>query len=221
VTSIPRPLARASSSSSSALTPDQDSSDDYPDIRTDACGEPAEGSHLVLMVAPNGDWSHNNSSSYPTIGRSETSDAQTPSAGLVRNLNPDFNAIKVQTIMETIQHVAPNGSPLTALAQQGAEAANLIAIEKSAGVPRMEPSAGNNDRVRCARSEAASSVSLNHHLSEHDARRCITQNCYSDKSGGQTSLRPVKLISMTDPAILKNLFRFIRPSLRPMDVTIG
>jgi hypothetical protein len=53
VTSIIRPLTGASSSSSSASTPDQDSSDDYPEIRTNACGEPAEGSHLVLMVAQN------------------------------------------------------------------------------------------------------------------------------------------------------------------------
>jgi hypothetical protein len=40
VTSIPRPLAGASSSSSLASTPDPDSSDNYPEIRTNACGEP-------------------------------------------------------------------------------------------------------------------------------------------------------------------------------------
>jgi hypothetical protein len=54
------------------------------------------------MVAPNGDRSHNSSGGYPTIGRLETSGAQTPNAGLVQNLNPDFNAVRVQAIMETI-----------------------------------------------------------------------------------------------------------------------
>jgi hypothetical protein len=97
------------------------------------------------MVAPNGDWSRNSFSVYPTIGRSETSGAQTPSVGLARNLNPDFNAIQVQAIMETIQRMAPDGSPLALLAQQGAEAANLVVAEKSASGPRREPSAGHND----------------------------------------------------------------------------
>jgi hypothetical protein len=39
--------------------------------------------------------------------------------GWFRNLNPDFNAIRVQVIMETIQCMAPDGSPLALLAQQG------------------------------------------------------------------------------------------------------
>jgi hypothetical protein len=43
VMSILRPLAGASSSSSSPSTPDQNSSDDYPEIGTSSCGEPAEG----------------------------------------------------------------------------------------------------------------------------------------------------------------------------------
>jgi hypothetical protein len=102
MTSILRPLAGASSSSSMASTPGQDSSDDYPEIGTSTCGEPTEGSRLIFMVAPNGDRLHNSSSRYPIIRRSEASDAQTPSDGLVRNLNPDFNAIRVQAIMETI-----------------------------------------------------------------------------------------------------------------------
>jgi hypothetical protein len=54
------------------------------------------------MVILNGDRSSNNSSRYPTIGRSETSDARTPSGGLDQNLNPNFNVVQVQTIMETI-----------------------------------------------------------------------------------------------------------------------
>jgi hypothetical protein len=98
---------------------------------------------LILMVAPNGDRSRNSSSGYPTIGRSETSDVQTPSTGLVQNLNSDFNAVRVQAIMETIKRMLPDGSPLALLAQQGAEAANLIVAEKSAttirqGVPEVK-----------------------------------------------------------------------------------
>jgi hypothetical protein len=78
--------------------------------------------------------------------------------------------------METIQRMAPDGSPLALMDQQGAKAANLIVAEMSAGVPRREPSTGRNNRTRHARSEATSSASPNQHLSEHDARRRITQN---------------------------------------------
>jgi hypothetical protein len=128
------------------------------------------------MVTPNGDRSHNSFSGYLTIGRSETSDAQISSVGLVRNLNPDFNAIQVQVIMETIQRMASDGSPLALLAQQGAEAANLIVAKKSASGLRREPSTGNNDRARRVRSEVVSSASPNRPLAENDARRCIIQN---------------------------------------------
>jgi hypothetical protein len=79
--------------------------------------------------------------------------------------------------METIQRMAPDGSPLALLAQQGVELANLIVAEKSASVPRGEPSAGRNDRARRARSEATSSASPRRHLSEHNACHRITQNC--------------------------------------------
>jgi hypothetical protein len=72
--------------------------------------------------------------------------------------------------------MTPDGSPLTALAQQGAKAVNLVIVEKSVGVPRREPSVGDNDRARHARCEVASSASPNHRLSRHDARRRITQN---------------------------------------------
>jgi hypothetical protein len=65
--------------------------------------------------------------------------------------------------------MAPDGSPLAILAQQGVKAANLVIAEKSAGIPRREPSIGDNDWARRARSEAASSVSPNHHLFAHDA----------------------------------------------------
>jgi hypothetical protein len=102
MTSILRPLAGASCSSSSTSTPNTDSFGDYPEIKTSAYEEPAEGGHLILLVAPNGDRSHNNFNRYPTIRRLEASDARTPSGGLVRNLNPDFNVVRAQAIMETI-----------------------------------------------------------------------------------------------------------------------
>jgi hypothetical protein len=102
VTSTLRTFTRALSSSSSTSSPSRDSSDDYPEIGASAYGKSTKDSCLILMVALNGDRSRNSSSGYPTIGRSKMSDAQTPSVGLVRNLNPDFNVIQVQTIMETI-----------------------------------------------------------------------------------------------------------------------
>jgi hypothetical protein len=176
VTSTLRTFTGAPSSSSSASSPSQDSSDEYPKIGANACGKSAEDGRLILMVAPNGDQSYNSSSGYPTIGRSETSDARSPSAELARNLIPDFNVVRVQAIMETIQRMAPDGSPLALLAQQGAEAANLIVAEKSTSGPRREPSAGHNDQARRARSEAASSASPNQHLAENDVRWRITQN---------------------------------------------
>jgi hypothetical protein len=175
-TSILRPLVGASSSSTSASTLDSDSSHDYPEIRASAYGEPVKDGHFIYMVAPNDDRSSNTSSRYPTIERSETSDARTSSGGLARNLNPDFNAVRVQAIMETIQRMAPDGSPLAVLAQQGAEVANLNVAEKSTSIPKREPSIGGNDRARRARSETPSAASPNSHLSEHDAWRCITQS---------------------------------------------
>jgi hypothetical protein len=119
MTSILQPMAGASSSSSSASTPDQDSSDDYPEIEASAYGEPAKSGRLICMVAPNGNRSHNNSSRYPTIRRSEAFDARTTSYGLVRNLNPDFNIVRVQAIMETIQRMTPHGSPLLSSLSKG------------------------------------------------------------------------------------------------------
>jgi protein required for attachment to host cells len=91
-------------------------------------------------------------------------------------LDPDFNAVRVQAIMEIIQRMTPDGSPLALLAQQGAEAANLVVAEKSTDVRRREPSGGHNDRARRARSEVASSFSPNRRLAGNDARRRITQN---------------------------------------------
>jgi hypothetical protein len=148
-----RPFVGASSSSSSASSPSRDSSNDYPEIGASTCGNSAEDGRLILMVAPDVDRAHNSCSGYATTGRSEETDAQTPSAQLVRNLNPDFNAVRVQAIMEIIQHMAPiqcmapDGSPLALLAQQGAEAANLVVAEKSAGIPQGELFAGRNGRA--------------------------------------------------------------------------
>jgi hypothetical protein len=69
VTSTLRPLIGASSSSSSVSSPDQDSSNDYPEIGASACGNSTEITRLILMVAPDGDRARNSSSGYPTIGR--------------------------------------------------------------------------------------------------------------------------------------------------------
>jgi hypothetical protein len=136
--------------SSSALSSDQGSSKDYLEIGVRSCGSPADVSRLICMVAPNEDQPRHSSSGYPTIGRSEASDVRTPSTGLIRNLNPHFNAVRGQAIMEIIQRMAPDGSPLALLTQQGTEAANLVVAEKSTDVPRREPSGGHNDRARCA-----------------------------------------------------------------------
>jgi hypothetical protein len=117
VTSILRPLTGASNSSTSASTPDSDSSDDYPEIGVGACGEPVKDDYFIYKVALNDDRSSNTSNRYPTIRRSEASDARTPSGGLAQNLNSDFNVVRVQAIMETIQCMAPDGSPLAVLTQ--------------------------------------------------------------------------------------------------------
>jgi hypothetical protein len=60
--------------------------------------------------------------------------------------------------------MAPEGSPLVALAQQGAEVANVIVAQRSASNPREEPSIGNrsDDRKKRAQSEAIASASGNH-----------------------------------------------------------
>jgi hypothetical protein len=129
MTSTLWPLAGASSFSSLAASPDQDSSDDYPKIGVSACGDSVGEGRLIFMVASNKDLSHNSSIRYPTIGRSEASDAQTPDDRMIQNLNPDFNVIRLQTIMEFIQWMAPEGSPLIALAQQWAKMMNVVVAQ--------------------------------------------------------------------------------------------
>jgi hypothetical protein len=83
MTSILQPSAGALSSSSSAVTPNQDSADDYPEIRESTYGDPAEEGLLIVMVAPAGGPLQNSSSRYPTVGRSKVSDAQTPNDGMI------------------------------------------------------------------------------------------------------------------------------------------
>jgi hypothetical protein len=87
--------------------------------------------------------------------------------------------------MKSIQCMAPKGSPLVALAQQGVEAANYIIAERSVDNTRREPSVGNrsNDRVRRARSEAGSLTSGNCRLADNDVWRWITQNHELRESG--------------------------------------
>jgi hypothetical protein len=174
VTTILWPCAGAASSPPSALSSDLGTFENYPEIGVNTCESSTSTSRLICMVAPNEDQPHHSSSGYPTIGRSEASDARTPSTRLVRNLNSDFNVVRVQAIMETIQRMTPDSSPLALLAQQGAEAANLVVAEKSTDVPQREPSGGHNDQARRARSEVASSFSPNRHLAGNDARRRIT-----------------------------------------------
>jgi hypothetical protein len=67
VTSTLWSFTRAPSSSSSASSPSRDSSDDYPKIGASAYGNFVEDSRLILMVAPNGDQSCNNSVDIPLL----------------------------------------------------------------------------------------------------------------------------------------------------------
>jgi hypothetical protein len=80
------------------------------------------------MVGPAKGNSQNSSNKYSTIGGYESSDEQTHSSNVVPNLNPNFNVVRLQTIMESIQRMAPHDSPLVALSQQGAEAVSNIVV---------------------------------------------------------------------------------------------
>jgi hypothetical protein len=87
---------------------------------------PAIEAHRISMVGPARGDSQNSSSRYPIIRGSEASDARTPSSRVIQNLNPDFNVVRLQTIIESIQWMVSQYSPLVALVQQGAEAAGQI-----------------------------------------------------------------------------------------------
>jgi hypothetical protein len=92
------------------------------------------------MVGPNKVAFCNSSSKYLKIKGSRASDALSPSNRVVQNLNLDFNIIRHHSIGESIQHLTPQGSPLVALAQQGAEhVVQIIAAEPSMGNQRGEP----------------------------------------------------------------------------------
>jgi hypothetical protein len=92
---ILQPSAGASSSSSSGETPVWDSAEDYPEIGGSACWNPVIEAHHINMVGPGRGNSQNSSSKYPTIGGSETSNANIPSSNIVRNLNPKFNKVRL------------------------------------------------------------------------------------------------------------------------------
>jgi hypothetical protein len=70
--------------------------------------------------------------------------------------------------------MAPEGSPLIALAQQGAELANLVVTGRSTDNPPHEPFVDNQSWARRTRSEAASSVSVNRRLADNNAQHRIT-----------------------------------------------
>jgi hypothetical protein len=75
VMTILRSCTGAASSSPSALSSDQGSSENYPEIGVNTCESSTSTSRLICMVAPNEDQPRHSSSGYPTIGRSEASDA--------------------------------------------------------------------------------------------------------------------------------------------------
>jgi hypothetical protein len=175
---IRAPMFRSSggtrSPTSSGASTDRDSAEDYPEIGGSVCWNPAIEARRISMVGPGRAYSRNNSSKYPTIRGSVSFDARTPSNRVVQTLNPDFNTVQLQTIMESIQCLAPQDSPLAALAQQGNEAAvRIAAAEPSMGNRRGEPTIGNrfDDRAKRTHSEEASSVSDGKRLADGDTRR--------------------------------------------------
>jgi hypothetical protein len=101
---ILQPLGGTSGSSSSGASRGHDTTDDYLEIRGSTCWNSTEEGHLIIMVAPAGAPSQKSSNEYPTSDR------------LAQNLNLDFNVVWLQTIMELIQRMAPERSPLLALA---------------------------------------------------------------------------------------------------------
>jgi hypothetical protein len=100
-------------------TPNRDSIEDYPEIGGSAYWNPAIEAYCISMVGLARADSQNNSSKYSTIRGSEASDTRTPSSRVLQILNPDFNTVRLQTIMESIQRMVSQDSLLVALAQQG------------------------------------------------------------------------------------------------------
>jgi hypothetical protein len=165
--------AGTSSSTSSGASTDRDSIEDYPEIRGSIYWNSTIEAHRISMVGPTKASSQNSSSRYPTIRGSEASDGRTSSNRVVRNLNLSFNTVQLQTIMESIQHLVPQDSPLVAWAQLGNEAVGqIIAAESSTDNHWGKPSIGNRskDWAKCARSKEASSAISNRRLVEGDDR---------------------------------------------------
>jgi hypothetical protein len=176
---IIQPSVGASSSSSSGEAPDRDSVEDYPEIGGGACWNPAIEVRHINMVGPARGDSHNSSSKYQTISGSKASNAWTPSNNIVQNLNSDFNTVRLQTIIESIQQMVPSDSLLIALSQQGVEVVgNIVAAAPATENHRGEPSGGNrsHNRAKRAQSEAATSASGNKHLADNDVCWWIMQN---------------------------------------------
>jgi hypothetical protein len=137
----------SSNSSSSGVTSGRDFIEDYPEIMNNACLNPAIETRRIRMVGPARGNSQNSSSKYSTIRGSEVSDAWTPSSHVLQNLNMDFNAVRLQTIIESIQQMVPQDSPLIALAQQGVvPVGNIVVAAPSAKNHRGEPSGDNQSK---------------------------------------------------------------------------
>jgi hypothetical protein len=108
--------ARTSSSTSSRASTDRDTIKNYLEIGGRAYWNPTIKARRISMVGPSRAASCNSSNKYSSIKGSEASNARTPSNRVVWNLNRNFNTTRLQTIMESIQHLAPQDSPLVALA---------------------------------------------------------------------------------------------------------
>jgi hypothetical protein len=83
-TPIFQPSVGTSSSSSLGASPNRDSTEDYPEIGDSICWNPVVEDRCINMVAPTGAPSQNSSSRYPTIRRSEASEAWTPATDSFR-----------------------------------------------------------------------------------------------------------------------------------------
>jgi hypothetical protein len=159
------------------VTTDRDSAKDYPKIGGSICLDPVIEARRINMVGHSRVDSRNNSSKYPMIRGSMMSDAQTPSNRVVQNINPDFNAVQPQTILESIQCMTHQDSPVATLVQQGAEAVVQITVaELSITNQQGKPSIGNrsDDWGKRARSEEASSISGGKRLVDSDTCHQIT-----------------------------------------------
>jgi hypothetical protein len=131
-TPIFQPSVGTLSSSSLRVFANRDFIKDYPEIRGSVYWNPVIESCRISMVVTTSAPSHNSSSRYPSIRGFEVFDARTLSNMIVQNLNSNFNIIRLQTIIESIQRMIPQDSSLLALAQQRAKAVGqIIAAEPS------------------------------------------------------------------------------------------